>query len=216
MIALHKLSEPLAKLGVLFDWQQRWFSGNYRDMHAQFARYTAHGQHVLDLGCGAGGCAHRIWEGANSRYVGADLSRSYLQMNRARHPDASVVLADLGKLPFRWLDFDAICLFSILHHLDDSTLGALGSFLAKHVAAKTRILIAEPVFPPSKSCASDRVSHFLLSHDRGRHIRPSRDYVRLLGEGLETVRAFEFKYSLHHFCGFELRRRGDGSSGGKL
>lgn len=208
MISLHKLSEPLAKLGFLFDRQQRWFSGNYRDMRGQFARYATPGQRVLDLGCGAGGCAHRIWEDAGFRYVGVDLSSSYLRMNLAIHPDARVVLADLGKLPFRHLDFDAICLFSILHHLDDPTLGALGRFLSDHVAARTRILVAEPVFPTSRSSASDRISHFLLSHDRGRHIRPAPDYVGLLGEGLQTIRAFEFTYSLHHFCGFELRRRG--------
>lgn len=211
MPLLHQLSEPLARLGFLFDLQQRWFTRNYRDMRAQFARYAAPRLRVLDLGCGAGGCVHRIWEGEGFRYLGVDLSRSYLRVNRRTHPGARLALADLGRLPFRRLDFDVVCMFSILHHLDDATLGALGDFLAAHVRADTRILIAEPLFPPRapRRALSDRVSGFLLSHDRGRHIRPASDYVARLGDGVEVVRAFGFKYSLHHFCGFELRRRGE-------
>lgn len=203
------ISRRIHKSGFLFDLQQRWTNGSYRDMAKAFGRFIGPDQRVLDLGCATGGCARHIWKQTNTRYIGVDFSFQYLRWGSRRHPGAGFICADIGHLPFSSFPFDVVCVFSVLHHVDDRAVRALGTVLAGALAREARVLVAEPVFPPRASARRriDRLSRFLLEHDRGRHIRDAEAYVSLLGNGLEVVSQWHFLYSIHHFCGFELRRK---------
>ncbi len=194
--------------GFLFDYQQRWTSRNYRAMCHAFKHYAGPNHGILDLGCATSGCVQSIWKGFNPRYIGVDLTMGYLKYAKRKYPATSHARTDIGALPFQSFPFDFVCAFSVLHHLDDGTIQALGRSLSAGLSEQARFLIAEPVFPPMtpNPPVSDRLSRWLLEHDRGEYIREAQTYINLLGNGFQIETSFGFKYGVHHFCGFELRR----------
>lgn len=79
------------------------------------------GKAVLDAGVGTGRHAEVLAEWG-AEVVGVDLSRSVdsAYPNLARFPNAAVIQANLGELPFQRASFDIICSMGVLHHTPDT------------------------------------------------------------------------------------------------
>jgi SAM-dependent methyltransferase len=201
---LQTLDHCIEGKGWIFNIQQR--ITNYSAFRKTFSQYDVSGAKILDIGCGTSGCVHFVWAEKQFKYHGVDLSSSYLRWGKKHYPLANEVCADARLLPFKRMDFNYVCIFSLIHHLPDEVVRQLSQQLTA-VSRETRILIADPLFPRSEDATlSDKLSHWLLSHDRGNFIRNADEYVKLFSDKFEVVKKFQFKCCMHHFCGFELKK----------
>ena len=73
---------------------------------------------VLDVGSG-NGWLNTSLSGGGHRVVSVDLGLANLRTIRARHPDATVVVADSSRLPFRSGTFDCTVCSEVLEHVND-------------------------------------------------------------------------------------------------
>jgi ubiquinone/menaquinone biosynthesis C-methylase UbiE len=77
---------------------------------------------VLDVPCGTGRL-RAVFERRGLRYVGADVSPALLaqtrEKGRAEDAPASLLAADIGRLPFRDDSFDIVVCCRLLHHLHE-------------------------------------------------------------------------------------------------
>lgn len=80
------------------------------------------GKVVLDAGVGAGRFTDMLARWGAARVVGADLSFAVeaARDNLREHANASVVQADIGRLPFGPGTFDIIVSIGVLHHTPDT------------------------------------------------------------------------------------------------
>ncbi len=204
---MHKIWNWIQRSGFLFDLQQHWTSANYRAMQKAFKQFAKPNHRILEIGCATGSCVHRIWDGLKSYYVGVDLEFGYVKWGKHHYPKGLFLCADAATLPFKKTSFDIVCTFSVLHHLPDSVVQSLSKYLGENLSSETQILISEPILPPQSGSLSfsDRLSQFLLKHDRGRYIRTPENYLALFGDCFEVRSSFRFMYGVHHFCGFVLQ-----------
>jgi len=118
---------------------------------------------VLDIGCGIGQYAKIT----NSKYLGVDLNKAYLNYACKRHqqPHHSfkyISVSDLVETHKQ--SFDLVLMVDLLHHLSEEQCVLLLS-TAKRLAKK-HILSFEPVtFQPSP------IGQWIVEHDRGSHVR---------------------------------------------
>lgn len=202
-----RLRDFFGESAFLFHLQQRYSTDYYWQLRKVFGSHDIAQASILDLGCGTSGCVHFVWDQRSKSYLGVDLCRNFLKWGKSHYPNTSHVLANVEKLPFRKMNFDFVCIFSLLHHLSDSTIGHLAEKL-KELGPEARIFIADPVFPEGGiQTFSDRISAMLLNHDRGNFIRTAEQYPKVLGPSFQVIASYRFKCSMHHFCGFELSVR---------
>lgn len=97
---------------------------------------------LLDLGCGTGNLrgALRRWRCGIRSYVGVDLSPAMLRMAQAKEPDAGLVAADAGTLPFRPATFDMAVSASSLHDWTDPEAALAGIRFALQPGARLLLL----------------------------------------------------------------------------
>jgi ubiquinone/menaquinone biosynthesis C-methylase UbiE len=72
---------------------------------------------VLDAGCGAGVPVTQVLTAAGHAVAGLDCSTRQLALARTRVPAAAPVQGDLGALPFRAEQFDAVVSFYAIIHV---------------------------------------------------------------------------------------------------
>jgi SAM-dependent methyltransferase len=81
---------------------------------------------VLDVGCGMGRYMKLVHEWG-SDVTGVDISAA-VEAARRLWPEARVLQADIGALPFAPDSFDLVYSFGVLHHLPDPVRGFVKSF----------------------------------------------------------------------------------------
>jgi ubiquinone/menaquinone biosynthesis C-methylase UbiE len=87
-----------------------------RDVLDSVARMIAHGECVLDLGCGPGQVGHYLAK-RGLRMVGMDLAFQMLLMARRRTGNGRLACGDMRSMPFRTASFSGIIAFYSVHHL---------------------------------------------------------------------------------------------------
>lgn len=211
-LALRRVGSVAARLldhPRLFDVQQRLFAREYRGLSAVFGGRLRGRHSVLDIGCGTGACAANLLSFATVSYCGVDMAPGYIDYASRRYPDAKFVCADAGRIDLSGQTFDAVLMFSILHHLDDSDARRLVLNVTRTLSPTSMVLAAEPLFPDPRHHSGVKriralISLALLRMDRGEHIRDQKGY-RELWEGLVRTEEFTFKSGLHEFYGLVLR-----------
>jgi ubiquinone/menaquinone biosynthesis C-methylase UbiE len=195
---LHKL---LSGYPWIFRMQQRICSSNYRDIDRAFNGILPQdGSRVLDIGCGTSDCAKVLFDNfRRHKYTGIDNNPQYIASNTARFPHAEFILADrVTEELIRGASFDCALVFSVLHHLTDEQSADLISQLKRVIVPGGVILVAEPTFwPGEKLGLRQKISNFLLSMDRGGHVRTEDRYAALFG-GMEFDRTFVFTSHANH------------------
>jgi SAM-dependent methyltransferase len=115
----------------------------YRPEHDAVLRalQTCGARKILDVGCGTGLLAARVWqEIEGGRVVGCDFSRGMLERAARRCPASQLVQATALRLPFCDASFDAIVSTEAFHWFPDQA-AALREF-RRVVTPKGRILLS--------------------------------------------------------------------------
>lgn len=155
----------------------------------KFAPIAAHNdiarvRRVLDVGCGPGTNANYF---STVEYLGIDLNEQYIRDAEQRHGTSQ------GRRRFMAVDaaqftpshderFDFVLVNSFLHHVDDSTGGAILSNLSKLLTEDGHVHILDLVLPDSTS-----VSRILACSDRGDFPRPLEKWRQMFRESFEQV-----------------------------
>lgn len=193
----------------LFDLQQRLSAGTYHGPKNAFTGWLAGRRSVLDIGCGTGALAASLFSFDAVAYTGVEIDRRYVEYARRRYPRAQFMCVDATRLELPTSSlFDAVLVFSILHHLTDAEAERMVRHISGVLAPGGVVLAAEPLFPildQYRGAAWFRAlaSSALLKADRGDYIRDRESYLDLW-RGFRVAEERHFRISCHDFCGFAL------------
>ncbi len=198
MILDFVLSNP-----VIFDWQQR-LCNHYGSVREHFRDYLeVSDKDILDIGCSTGACARQAVPLERNRYIGIDIEPKYVQLAAKRCPAGQFLVMDARAMKFEACRFDVVMFVGALHHMDDGIIKSCFQEIRRVLRDDGVVLCAEPVFTPGK-----RLSTFLLKNDRGKYIRDEEGYQRLF-DGFRVERQDYFRFAVHRFCSFVLRKQTD-------
>ena len=147
------------------------------------------GERLLDVGCGSGMGAGLT----TGTYVGVDTEMPYLRFAHGRlksRPTHSFACMSAMQLAFPDGAFDKAMMLNLVHHLDETTLDRFLVELTRVVRKKIFILDHAPDH-------DNAVSGWLLSLDRGAHIRPRAELRALLARHFEIEAEAAF-FNLEH------------------
>ena len=139
------------------------------------------GMRILDLGCGTAEILNSL--PTDVRYVGYDMSSEYIAAARRRFAGRGVFhCRALEHAEVATLErFDLVMGIGVLHHLDDSTARQFMRIARSALGPGGRIYTIDPCFTPRQN----PIARFLISRDRGQHVRDPDGYRALL-QGLDV------------------------------
>jgi cyclopropane fatty-acyl-phospholipid synthase-like methyltransferase len=142
------------------------------------------GARILDIGCGPGTIVGHM---SQVDYLGFDLSPEYIEMARARFPQAQFVCERVSKfsLAKHQQNFDFVLALGILHHLDDEEARQLFQIAHDALRPGGKLITFDGVWTNDQS----PVARWLLSRDRGEHIRTQEAYVKIASQVFTNVKA---------------------------
>ena len=147
------------------------------------------GERILDVGCGSGMGAGLT----TGTYIGVDTEMSYLRFASGRlrrKPTHSFACMSAMQLAFADNTFDKAMMLNLVHHLDEEILDRFLIELTRVVRTQVFILDHAPDH-------DNAVSGWLLSLDRGEHIRRRADLRRLLERRYDIANEEVF-FNLEH------------------
>jgi SAM-dependent methyltransferase len=133
------------------------------------------GMRILDLGCGTAEILSALPEGVV--YVGYDMSPHYIRAARKRFGGRGTFhcrLLEQAEVP-RLDPFDLVLGTGVLHHLDDATSRQFMAIASAALKPGGRIYTVDPCYAPGQN----PIARFLISRDRGQHVRDADGYVAL-------------------------------------
>lgn len=142
------------------------------------------GKRVLDIGCGPGDMLRYL---PGAEYFGFDGSAEYIEAARRRFGQRGTFrCARVGPdAAADWPAFDVAMANGVLHHLNDTEAAELLALAARALKPGGRFVSFDGCFVAGQSSAA----RWLLSRDRGRHVRDERGYVALVSRAFPRVRA---------------------------
>ena len=137
------------------------------------------GMRILDLGCGTAEILCSL--PTDITYVGYDMSLEYIAAAQKRFSGRGTFhcrlleQAEVAKLE----PFDLVLGIGVLHHLDDASARQFMVVAQSALARGGRIYTLDPCYASGQSS----IARFLISRDRGQHVRDVEGY-RDLPRGL--------------------------------
>lgn len=141
------------------------------------------GMRILDLGCGPAEILGYL--PADVTYVGYDMSPAYIAAAKTK-------FGARGTFHCRRLEeseaaalepFDVVMGIGVLHHLDDNTARQFMTLAKAALKPSGRVLTLDPCFAPGQN----PIARFLISKDRGQHVRDQAGYRALADGKFATV-----------------------------
>lgn len=139
---------------------------------------------VLDLGCGTGDTLQLLPTFAS--YEGHDINPDYIRLCRERFGErGNFIQTDLSSDQFGAAgQFDLALLVGVLHHLDDEACLHLLRNARRALRPGGRLVTLDGVFHSGQR----PLSRFVVSLDRGRHVRREENYLALVGQIFPKIR----------------------------
>jgi len=140
------------------------------------------GDVVLDVGCGPADILKHL---PDVEYYGLDISSRYINSAKAKFGGSgnfycSTLNVDILK---RLPKCDIVIAIGVLHHLDDETAQNVVSLAYKALRPQGRFVTCDPCFDVGQnSCAK-----FLISKDRGQHVRTAEEYYSVASGSFKQV-----------------------------
>jgi ubiquinone/menaquinone biosynthesis C-methylase UbiE len=125
--------------------------------------------------------------GPECRYLGIDLSSDNLEQARAWYgaPHRTFSMLDVTRDPLPDGPFDVGLMISVLHHMDEATVDAVLSHLARQVTR--RIVVLDLL-----ALEGNPIQSFFVRLDQGHHQRPLWDQKTLLERRVDVARCDVF------------------------
>lgn len=144
---------------------------NLRDFADHFIRAKSDDR-ILDIGCGTAQILDYLPAGVI--YHGFDVSPDYIAAAGTRHGDKGIFTCkeltdtDIAALP----RFDIVLASGVLHHMDDAYATALLALAHQALKPGGRLVTIDPCYAEGEG----RVARFIVSRDRGQHVRTPAHY----------------------------------------
>ena len=131
-------------------------------------------QAILDIGCGPADILDYL---PQAEYFGFDISERYIELAKKKYGTRGKFVAkflmeeDLVELP----KFDVVLGIGVLHHMDDATAAHVLALMCQGLKPGGRVVTMDPCFSPGQG----KIAKFLVSQDRGQHVRTEDGYENL-------------------------------------
>ena len=138
----------------------------------------------MDIGCGPGGFLDYL---PDVDYTGFDFNEAYIATAKKRYGDrGKFVLAAVGdEKAGNYTGFDLVMGNGLLHHITDEEASNVFQIASAALGDTGRFLTLDGVFTDEQS----GIARYLVSRDRGRHVRAEAEYVRLAREVFPNVKS---------------------------
>lgn len=135
------------------------------------------GDRVFDIGCGPGALLRCLPE--TTSYIGFDRNEAYIKRARRMHgARGGFICDDVGNSAgYALAPADIAVAIGIVHHLDDNLASNMLRATAKALKPGGRLITVDPCFHSEQSA----IQRFVVSNDRGLHVRPYDRCVELAG-----------------------------------
>jgi SAM-dependent methyltransferase len=170
----HSLYAALSH-ATLYETVQQLMGADRRRRH--FAEHFVRarpGDRILDIGCGP---AHLRVHLPDVEYIGWDPNPAYVATARKTYGDRGTFHVGLfGPEQARLVaPVDIAIVSAVLHHMDDAQARELFSLLRQVVKPAGRVITLDNVYTEMQN----PIARFLISLDRGRHVRSPEGYEAL-------------------------------------
>ncbi len=143
------------------------------------------GDRVLDIGCGPGDILLHF---PSCEYLGVDMNEGYIEQASKTYGDRGVFLCRRAdeQAVTNTSYFDIVIAMGLLHHLDDSEARGFLEMTRRVLKPSGRLVTLDGVYWDGQS----RLERFVMSKDRGKHIRTREQYVALAAKSFSKVKDF--------------------------
>lgn len=169
---------------AVYTWFQRLVRGRCDQIYVTRHVRPRVGDRVLDIGCGTGDLLRHM---PRVEYVGFDADQRVIDAAVKKYGDRGRLLCkDLTQVQLDKKEpFDLVLATAVLHHLDDAQATQLLGLARRFLRSEGRLVTLDGCFVQGQSF----LSRWILSMDRGKHVRRKEEYVRLAGTVFEHVEA---------------------------
>jgi SAM-dependent methyltransferase len=140
------------------------------------------GERVLDIGCGPGYILDYM---PRVDYVGFDIEPHYIEYAKKHYGDRGRFFCEhfAQRHVAEFAPFDAIMLFGLIHHLDETAAEELLGLVARCLAPAGRVVTLDPCFVAGQS----RLTRLIAQWDRGGFVRDEKGYRCLVAKHFQGV-----------------------------